>query len=82
MLMWEIARWGERPYDDLEDEKVIKALLSNRSIDDKTTSARILLDTCRDCASNLVEAIDSCLVLEPDKRLPLEKVCFYFIMFY
>ncbi|KAL7288681.1 hypothetical protein TKK_0017407 [Trichogramma kaykai] len=75
VLLWEIARWGERPYDDLGDEKVIESLLSSsRTPADKLATARTLLDNCQGCASNLIEAIDACLVLEPEKRLPLERV--------
>ncbi|XP_058807838.1 uncharacterized protein LOC131673673 isoform X3 [Phymastichus coffea] len=73
VLLWEIATWGERPYNELEDEKVIEMLLSSKS-GMKSVGSQLLLQNCDNCASNLVEAIKTCLVLEPEKRLALEKV--------
>lgn len=65
--------WGERPYDNLEDEKVIEMLLSSKS-GLKPVGSQLLLQNSDNCASNLMEAIKTCLVLEPEKRSPLEQV--------
>ncbi|KAJ8682704.1 hypothetical protein QAD02_018496 [Eretmocerus hayati] len=73
VLMWEIATWGERPYNELEDEKVIEMLLSSKT-GKKEVGSQILLQNSENCASNLLEAIKTCLILEPEKRLPLERV--------
>lgn len=73
MLLWEIATWGQRPYKSLEDEKVIEMLLSTKS-GMKTAGSQLLLQNSENCASNLIDAIKNCLVLEPEKRLTLEKV--------
>ncbi|OXU24143.1 hypothetical protein TSAR_007773 [Trichomalopsis sarcophagae] len=73
VLLWEIAMWGERPYNDLEDEKVIEMLLSSKS-GLKPVGSQLLLQNSDNCASNLLEAIKTCLVLEPEKRSPLEQV--------
>lgn len=73
VLLWEIAMWGERPYDELGDEKVIEMLLSSKS-GMKAVGSQLLLQNSDSCASNLLEAIKACLVLEADKRLPLEQV--------
>lgn len=74
--MWEIATWGEKPYAELEDEKVIEMLLSSKS-GMKSVGSQLLLENCDNYASNLVEAIKTCLVLEPEDRLPLEKASIY-----
>ncbi|XP_014213844.1 intracellular protein transport protein USO1-like isoform X2 [Copidosoma floridanum] len=73
VLMWEIAMWGKRPYSELSDEKVIEVLLSPKS-ELKASGSQLLLQNCDNCASNLLEAIKTCLVLKPENRLPLEKV--------
>lgn len=76
VLLWEIATWGRKPYEELGDEKVIEMLFSSKS-EIKPVDSQHLLQNSENCASNLVEAIKACLILEPDKRLPLEQVSCY-----
>lgn len=73
ILLWEVAKWGDMPYGELTDEQVIKTLLSSKS-GFKSIGCLLLLHSCEDVSSNLVNAIKSCLVLEPEKRMPLDKV--------
>ncbi|XP_011496834.1 PREDICTED: uncharacterized protein LOC105361376 [Ceratosolen solmsi marchali] len=73
VLLWEIAMWGKRPYDELEDEQVIEMLLSSKS-GMKPIGSQLLLQNNENCPSNLLEAIKTCLILESDKRFPLERV--------
>lgn len=73
VLLWEIATWGKRPYENLGDEKVIEMLLSPKS-GMKSVGPQLLLQNSENCASNLTKAIRTCLVLEPDKRFSLEQV--------
>ena len=71
VLLWEIISWGERPYDELDDEQVIQILLSKHEL--KSTCLQLLPQRFEKCSSRILEVIQSCLVVDISKRISLEQ---------
>lgn len=72
ILLWEIATWGERPYDELGDEQVIEMLLSTGPKLDE--SLNLLMSRLQNVASSMVQTIQAGLVLAPEKRPELAEL--------
>ncbi|CAD6233401.1 GSCOCG00007175001-RA-CDS [Cotesia congregata] len=68
ILLWEIGSWGDRPYDDLGDDQVIEMILSCRFYD------HLPFRNLKESPDNLLEAIKSCLKLEPNDRAGLKQI--------
>ena len=71
VLLWEIMTWGERPYDELDDEQVIQMLLFKSG--SKSVSLELILKRFKDYSCSLLEVINLCLVVDKSKRISLEK---------
>ncbi|XP_015109983.1 uncharacterized protein LOC107036496 isoform X2 [Diachasma alloeum] len=67
ILLYEIASWGERPYDSLGDEQVIEMILS------LNFESHLKLEDLQS-SKGLVEALKSCWKINPNDRVDLEKV--------
>ncbi|XP_076625276.1 uncharacterized protein LOC143343851 isoform X1 [Colletes latitarsis] len=73
ILLWEIATWGNRPFNDKSDEQVIQMLLSLRT-DFLPNGTQVLQTYLENCPSNVIQAIHLCLNLNPQKRSNLDEV--------
>ncbi|XP_063995899.1 rho-associated protein kinase 1-like isoform X2 [Diachasmimorpha longicaudata] len=67
ILLYEIASWGERPYDTLGDEQVIEMILS------LNFESHLKLEDLQN-SKGFVEALKSCWKINPNDRVSLEEV--------
>lgn len=68
ILLWEIANWGERPYDTLSDEQVIEMILDTKFHDNLT------LNHLENDSETFSTAIEACATLEPQHRASLNEI--------
>lgn len=73
VLLWEIASWGERPYNDMNDEQVIQMILSlkNQFLPNGT---RLLQNYLTNCPPNIFQMIRLCLNVNAKDRPSLDDV--------
>ncbi|XP_024869072.1 uncharacterized protein LOC112452873 isoform X3 [Temnothorax curvispinosus] len=73
VLLWEIASWGERPYNDMNDEQIIQMILSlkNQFLPNGT---RLLQNHHANCPSNIFQTIRLCLNVNVKDRPTLDDV--------
>lgn len=73
VLLWEIASWGERPYNDMNDEQIIQMILSlkNQFLPNGT---RLLQNCYTNCSSNIFQTIRLCLNVNAKDRPSLDDV--------
>lgn len=72
VLLWEIATWAERPYDDLGDEQVIEMIFSIRN--DKSVKLLNKLIDKNDLPTNFREVLKSTWKFTPTERSSLREV--------
>lgn len=73
VLLWEIISWGERPYNDMNDEQVIQMILSLKN-EFPPNGTRLLQSYLINCPSNIYQAIRSCLNIKAKDRSSLDEV--------
>ncbi|KAG7202421.1 hypothetical protein KM043_018733 [Ampulex compressa] len=73
ILLWEIATWGDRPYDDMSDEQIIEMLLSVRT-DLLLSSVQTLQNNLVNCPPNMLQVFRMCLNLNVKSRPHLAEV--------
>ncbi|XP_020295290.1 uncharacterized protein LOC109860544 isoform X2 [Pseudomyrmex gracilis] len=73
VLLWEIICWGERPYNDMNDEQVIQMILSlkNQCLPNGTRSLQSYL---ANCPSNICQVMRLCLNVSAKDRPSLDIV--------
>ncbi|KYQ56033.1 Serine/threonine-protein kinase LMTK1 [Trachymyrmex zeteki] len=73
VLLWEIASWGERPYNDMNDEQVIQMILSlkNQFVPNGT---KLLQNYLTNCPPNIFQMIRLCLNVNARDRPSLDDV--------
>lgn len=73
VLLWEIASWGERPYNDMNDEQIIQMILSlkNQFLPNGT---RLLQNYHTNGSSNIFQTIRLCLNVNVKDRPSLDDV--------
>ncbi|XP_012226188.1 uncharacterized protein [Linepithema humile] len=73
VLLWEIASWGERPYNDMNDEQVIQMILSlkNQFLPNGT---RLLQSYLTNCPLNICQVTRLCLNVSAKDRPSLDDV--------
>jgi len=73
VFLWEIASWGERPYDDMNDEQVIQMILSlkNQFV---PNGIRLLQNYLTNCPANIFQMIRLCLNVNAKDRPSLNDV--------
>ncbi|XP_011635453.1 STE20-like serine/threonine-protein kinase isoform X2 [Pogonomyrmex barbatus] len=73
VLLWEIASWGERPYNDMNDEQVIQMILSLKS-QFLPNGTRLLQSYLTSCAPNVFQVIRLCLNVNAKDRPSLDDI--------
>ncbi|XP_032685723.1 uncharacterized protein LOC116850953 isoform X3 [Odontomachus brunneus] len=73
VLLWEIISWGERPYNDMNDEQVIQMILTLKN-EFPPNGTRLLQSYLINCPSNIYQAIHSCLNIKAKDRASLDEV--------
>lgn len=73
VLLWEIASWGERPYNDMNDEQVIQMILSLKS-QFLPNGTRLLQNYHASCSPNIFQTIRMCLNVNAKDRPSLDDV--------
>ncbi|EFN83866.1 uncharacterized protein LOC105183797 isoform X2 [Harpegnathos saltator] len=73
VLLWEIISWGERPYNDMNDEQVIQMILSLKN-EFPPNGTRLLQSYLVNCSSNIYQATRSCLNVKAKDRPSLDEV--------
>ncbi|XP_014473931.1 PREDICTED: uncharacterized protein LOC106744051 isoform X2 [Dinoponera quadriceps] len=68
VLLWEIVSWGERPYDDMNDEQVIQMILSMKKEFPPNGVLRLT------SSSSMHQATRSCLSVKANDRPSLDEV--------
>lgn len=73
VLLWEIVSWGERPYNDMNDEQVIQMILSlkNQFLPNGT---RLLQSYLTNCPPNICQVTRLCLNVNAKDRPSLDDV--------
>lgn len=74
VLLWEIVSWGERPYNDMNDEQVIQMILSLKN--ERPPNGTRLLQSylASACPPNVFQATRACLNVTAKDRPTLEDV--------
>lgn len=73
VLLWEIISWGERPYNDMNDEQVIQMILSLKN--EFPPNGMQLLQSCLiNYSSNICQATRACLNVKVKDRASLDEV--------
>lgn len=73
VLLWEIASWGERPYNDMNDEQIIQMILSLKK-QFVPNGTRLLQNCHTNCSSNIFQTIRLCLNVNAKDRPSLDNV--------
>lgn len=73
VLLWEIASWGERPYNDMNDEQVIQMILSLKK-QFLPNGTRLLQNYLTNCPPNIFQMIRLCLNVNAKDRPSLDDV--------
>ncbi|XP_011172451.2 STE20-like serine/threonine-protein kinase isoform X2 [Solenopsis invicta] len=73
VLLWEIASWGERPYNDMNDEQVIQMILSLKK-QFLPNGTRLLQNYLTNCPPNIFQMIRLCLNVNVKDRPSLDDV--------
>ncbi|KAK0166354.1 hypothetical protein PV328_004780 [Microctonus aethiopoides] len=68
IVLWEIAMWGERPYDNLSDEQVIEMILKNKF------EEHLHKTNLNNTSENILMAIESCWKVKSTERASLQEV--------
>lgn len=73
VLLWEIVSWGERPYNDMNDEQIIQMILSlKRHVTPNGT--RLLQSYLVNCSPNICQVTRLCLNVNAKDRPSLDDV--------
>ncbi|XP_029169568.1 uncharacterized protein LOC114939422 isoform X2 [Nylanderia fulva] len=73
VLLWEIVSWGERPYNDMNDEQIIQMILAlKRQVTPNGT--RLLQSYLVNCPSNICQVTRLCLNVNAKSRPSLDDV--------
>lgn len=74
VLLWEIVSWGERPYNDMNDERVIQMILALKN--ESPLNGTQLLQNCltSNCPPNVCQVTRSCLNVRVKDRPSLDDV--------
>jgi len=73
VLLWEIASWGERPYNDMNDEQIIQMILSLKK-QFLPNGTRLLQSYLTNCPPNIFQVIRMCLNVNVKDRPSLDNV--------
>ncbi|RLU17144.1 hypothetical protein DMN91_011213 [Ooceraea biroi] len=73
VLLWEIASWGERPYNDMNDEQIIQMILSLKK-QFLPNGTRLLQSYLTNCPPNIFQVIRVCLNVNAKDRPSLDNV--------
>lgn len=73
VLLWEIVSWGERPYNDMNDEQVIQMILSLKK-QVSPNGTRLLQSYLVNCPSNICQVTRLCLNINAKDRPSLDDV--------
>ncbi|KAL6446869.1 hypothetical protein ACFW04_001354 [Cataglyphis niger] len=73
VLLWEIMSWGERPYNDMNDEQVIQMILSLKK-QVSPNGTRLLQSYLINCPSNICQVTRLCLNVNAKDRPSLDDV--------
>lgn len=73
VLLWEIVSWGERPYNDMNDEQVIQMILSLKK-QVSPNGTRLLQSYLINCPSNICQVTRLCLNVNAKDRPSLDDV--------
>jgi len=73
VLLWEIASWGERPYNDMNDEQIIQMILSLKK-QFLPNGTRLLQSYLTNCPPNIFQVIRMCLNVNAKDRPSLDNV--------
>ncbi|XP_070167171.1 uncharacterized protein [Polyergus mexicanus] len=73
VLLWEIISWGERPYNDMNDEQVIQMILSLKN-QISPNGMRLLQSYLINCPSNICQVTHLCLNVNAKDRPSLDDV--------
>lgn len=73
VLLWEIVSWGERPYNDMNDEQVIQMILSLKK-QVSPNGTRLLQSYLINCPSNICQVTRLCLNINAKDRPSLDDV--------
>ncbi|CAL1687466.1 unnamed protein product [Lasius platythorax] len=73
VLLWEIVSWGERPYDDMNDEQVIQMILSLKK-QVSPNGTRLLQSYLVNCPPNICQVTRLCLNVNTKDRPSLDDV--------
>ncbi|KAL0101271.1 hypothetical protein PUN28_018813 [Cardiocondyla obscurior] len=73
VLLWEIISWGERPYNDMNDEQVIQMILSLKK-QVFPNGTRLLQNYHASCPPNIFQTIRLCLNVNAKDRPTLDDV--------
>ncbi|KYM98032.1 PREDICTED: uncharacterized protein LOC108778065 isoform X2 [Cyphomyrmex costatus] len=73
VLLWEIASWGERPYNDMNNEQVIQMILSLKN-QFAPNGTKLLQNYLTNCPPNIFQMIRLCLNVNTKDRPSLDDV--------
>jgi len=73
VLLWEIASWGERPYNDMNNEQIIQMILSLKK-QFLPNGTRLLQSYLTNCPPNIFQVIRMCLNVNAKDRPSLDNV--------
>lgn len=73
VLLWEILSWGERPYNDMNDEQIIQMILSLKK-QVSPNGTRLLQSYLINCPSNICQVTRLCLNVNAKDRPSLDDV--------
>lgn len=74
VLLWEIVSWGERPYNDMNDEQVIQMILSLKNEFSPNGTRLLQSYLTAECPPNIFQAIHACLNVKMKDRPSLDDV--------